>query len=372
MPKRVKLTDIAVERLKPAPVSTTYWDLLLPAFGVRVGSRAKTFIIVKNNGRRIKLGRYPSLSLAKAREQARLALSGSSISTHAFADVRRLYLAAECPKMSVRHAKEVTRILNLNFAHFDTTLLSAITAQQIAHVLDELADNTPGQACHVHSRIKTFFRWAHTRNLISLNPIEHLPPPAKQTSRDRILTDKELVAIYSAAKSVKDSFGYISRIAIHTGLRRANIAELEWDWITGNLLTIPASAMKSEQPFILPNLIQPILKEIPRAHARYVFPSDAGTPFSAFSKNKLILERLSGITDWTLHDCRRTFRSKLSEWRCCSPDIAELLLAHKVGSNVQRIYDRWTYLPEKREALVKYEKNLRRILSRPAREPSRK
>jgi integrase len=364
MRNHLKLTDIAVQQLKQSQISTTYWDLLLPAFGVRIGKHAKTFIVIDNKGSRTKLGRYPSLTLAKAREQARLVLTGGAAETLTYAEARRKYLDTETPKMSASHGKEVSRILSTNFADLDAKPLTALTAQHIVRVLDELAETKPSQACHVHSRIKTFFRWAQARSLIGLNPIEHLPPPAKQASRDRIFTDKELIAIYSAAKESKTSFGYITCIALHTGLRRANIAELEWDWISDDVITIPADAMKSEQPFLLPNLIQPILREMPRAHARYVFPSDAGTPISAFSKGKLDLEKRSKITDWGLHDCRRTFRSKLSEWRCCSPDIAEMLLAHSVGSSIRRTYDCWTYLPEKREALVRYDARLRALVKK--------
>ena len=49
----------------------TYWDLGTKAFGVRIGKSAKTFIVIRDGGRRIKLGRYPDLSLQDARAKAR-------------------------------------------------------------------------------------------------------------------------------------------------------------------------------------------------------------------------------------------------------------------------------------------------------------
>jgi hypothetical protein len=45
-----------------------FWDTKLPSFGVRIGKRATTFLL-KRDGRRIKLGHYPSLSLAEARRR---------------------------------------------------------------------------------------------------------------------------------------------------------------------------------------------------------------------------------------------------------------------------------------------------------------
>jgi hypothetical protein len=52
----VRLTDIAIVKLPQQKAQITYWDETLPAFGVRVGARRKTFIVVMNGGRRIKLG----------------------------------------------------------------------------------------------------------------------------------------------------------------------------------------------------------------------------------------------------------------------------------------------------------------------------
>jgi hypothetical protein len=56
---RVRLTDITISKLPQQKAQITYWDEGLPAFGVRVGARRKTFIVVVNGGHRIKLGNYP-------------------------------------------------------------------------------------------------------------------------------------------------------------------------------------------------------------------------------------------------------------------------------------------------------------------------
>jgi hypothetical protein len=71
---RVRLTDVTIEKLPSSKVRVTYWDETLPAFGVRVGARRKTFIVVVNGGHRIKLGNYPFKSLKDARREAHLRL----------------------------------------------------------------------------------------------------------------------------------------------------------------------------------------------------------------------------------------------------------------------------------------------------------
>src|SRR5687767_9708789 len=78
MPK-LRLTSAAVERLcAPATGQTEYYDTHLPAFGLRVsysGNKA-WFVMTRVDGKltRITLGRHPAVSLADAREQARMAV----------------------------------------------------------------------------------------------------------------------------------------------------------------------------------------------------------------------------------------------------------------------------------------------------------
>src|SRR5258707_3000499 len=64
-------TDISIGKLPLSKSRLTYWDEGgLPGFGVRVGARRKTFVLVLNCGHRIKLGQYPLISLKDARQEA--------------------------------------------------------------------------------------------------------------------------------------------------------------------------------------------------------------------------------------------------------------------------------------------------------------
>jgi hypothetical protein len=65
-----RVTDVTISKLPRSKTQITYWDEGLPAFGVRVGARRKTFIVVVNGGHRIKLGNYPRTTLKDARTEA--------------------------------------------------------------------------------------------------------------------------------------------------------------------------------------------------------------------------------------------------------------------------------------------------------------
>src|SRR5829696_2790213 len=75
MPK-LRLTAAAINRFRPPEAGQIeYFDAHLPAFGLRVSySGTKAWFVTTRVDRkltRITLGRYPTLSLAEAREKAR-------------------------------------------------------------------------------------------------------------------------------------------------------------------------------------------------------------------------------------------------------------------------------------------------------------
>jgi hypothetical protein len=68
----LRLTDLSISKLPHSKVQITYLhEGGLPGFGVRVGARRKTFVLMVRRGRRIKLGNYPFTSLKDARLEAR-------------------------------------------------------------------------------------------------------------------------------------------------------------------------------------------------------------------------------------------------------------------------------------------------------------
>jgi len=84
-------------------------------------------------------------------------------------------------------------------------------------------------------------------------------------------------------------------------------------------------------------------------------------PFSGWSKGKKALDKLANIAPWTLHDLRRTFRTNLGRLKV-RPDIGERLVNHiSARTEMEETYDLYTYLPEMREAMEKWEAFVRSI-----------
>lgn len=107
--------------------------------------------------------------------------------------------------------------------------LRDVKTTAITKIIDGLQDR-PALAGHAFTAARTFFRWAVRRRLLSHSPMEGLQMPRKPASRDRVLTDGELAAVWAMAPEL-GTFGVILRLLILTGQRCAQIAGLRAEHI---------------------------------------------------------------------------------------------------------------------------------------------
>jgi hypothetical protein len=75
VPSKIHFTDLALRALPFSDTQVTSWDKSFPAFGLRVGKRSETFIVVRNGGHRLKIGDLAKRSLKDARTKARRVLA---------------------------------------------------------------------------------------------------------------------------------------------------------------------------------------------------------------------------------------------------------------------------------------------------------
>jgi hypothetical protein len=115
-----------------------------------------------------------------------------------------------------------------------------------------------------------------------------------------------------------------------------------------------------------------LIDDLPRhLDGDYVFSTTSGRgPISGYSKMKrrfdAALVRCCEAAgrepfEFDLHDLRRTVRTNLSALRI-PPHISEAVLGHVI-QGVQRHYDKWTYLDEKREALTAWGRKLENLIA---------
>jgi integrase len=301
---RVKLTDLTIQNFKYQHPQVTFWDALLPAFGVRVGSRSKTFIVMHGQARKRKtLGRYPDMKLTEARDLARKFMTASGVPEHpsvTLAGAVNEYLRNI--KTRSRTTAEYERLLG---RHFLPALghrpLEQLTARDILAITDRLL-HTPTECRHAHVAALTFFNWCVPRYLAT-SPMTGLKTPTKPNKRERVLSHDELKRVWRAAGQLAD-FGRMVRLCILTGQRRGEVSKILPAWLSADTLTIPKQIAKNKREHIIPPA--PSALELAR-QAPFVVGN--------WGRKKNELDDLSATEDWVLHDLRRTFSTTLPRSR---------------------------------------------------------
>ena len=195
--------------------------------------------------------------------------------------------------------------------------------------------------------------------IINVHPMIGLKAPAKASERDRILSDDELRLVWNAEIEHPTGPAYrdILRLLILTGARRSEIGELPWQEVNPDAqqLEIVRDRMKGGAAHTVPlsDSAMSILTSQPSADHRdgQVFVSDIHW---ARMKKALDKQLPDTVKHWVLHDLRRTAASGLQKLGIM-PEVIEQCLGHRVGGerggSIRRVYQRYNYAKEKRAAL---------------------
>jgi len=374
----VQFTDTAI-RSFPAPNKgqSYFWDEKLRGFGVRVSDKGtRTFLILIGSGRRQTLGRYPLLTLADARTEAKRLLAEKTLGkirpTHtAFDDAKADFLKECAQRTKPRTLRDYTRLLNRHYK-FGRKSVAAIATQDIAKILKKLS-HVPSERHHAYTAARAFFRFCVREHVIETNPIDRIEVLPPNSSREHVLEPVDLAKALKLALADSSPFTTILSLLILTGQRRSEIAALQWEWINRSegTITLPPEITKNkrEHTFPIGKFGLSIIDSIPRRNIPYLFPaarmvSEDTTVFNGWGKPKAAFDKIIKIPHWRLHDLRRTLRTEWAKLRI-SKEIAERYINHISGENsgVNAIYDRYKYMPEMREAVELWEQHLQTLLA---------
>jgi integrase len=256
------LTDATVKRIKPpAEGQLDVFDQGFPGLALRLsyGGRKSFVYFYKVGGRlrRMSLGTYPAISLAQAREAWREARQDAQAGRDPasvrkrqkgatdFTSVAEEWLRRDQGKNRSRAAVE--RLLAKDVLPvWSHRPISEIGRRDVLDVIDSVVDRgSPITARRLHAHLHRLFKWSVGRGIIAINPMMDLPKPGAETKRDRVLTDKELVAVWNAAAIMGWPFGDAVRLLILTGARRQAIAGLRWSEIVDLEISLSGERTKT-------------------------------------------------------------------------------------------------------------------------------
>jgi len=387
MPK-MKLTKRAIDDLQPGDKDAFFWDADITGLAVKVTPKGKkTFMVQYRPGgrgsptRKIFIGPFGEVTLHKARTEAKRifglraegrdpALERQQAKQRAisnkFADIAADFLAKHASQN--RTVDETARILKRDvLPKWGKRSIHEIGKRDVNDLLDVVvARGSHVMANRTLANLRKLFNWCVSRGIITASPCEGISAPHREKARDRVLSDDELIALFNAAKQMGGAFGAIIQMLILTAQRRNEVSEMTWNELDLNndIWTIPGSRTKNEKPHFvhLSEQASAVLSSVLNVGA-FTFTSNGKTPFSGFSKAKKRLEELSGVTDWRLHDIRRTVTSGMAQLGI-APHVADKILNHQSGtiSGVAAVYQRHEFLDERKTALEAWGRYVQSLL----------
>lgn len=258
-----------------------------------------------------------------------------------------------------------------------------ITKRDVNGLLQRMAaDGAPVSANRVLAVVRKFFRWLISLDVLQVSPAAGVAAPTPETSRDRILTDDEIRALWKSTEG-PEPFSIMTRLLLLTGQRRGEVSGMEWAELNLNsdepTWTIPAARAKNKKEHTVP--LAPAAVALIRSitivdNCEYVLTTTGRTPISGFSKGKAALDKamvvelrkvtpdLDEVIDWRLHDLRRTFASGMAQ--IGQPiHVVERLINHISGSfaGIVGVYHRYEFAAEKRTAVLAWADHLNRIVA---------
>jgi integrase len=197
----------------------------------------------------------------------------------------------------------------------------------------------------MYDALVPFFKWCLEEDYIITHPMITLSAPPAPDARERILSEDEIRQLW---KVTNDGWYWspFYRLLLLTGQRRQEIAMLPREAIDTNaqLFIIPSSISKTKVANALP-MLPMISYEFSRS--RFLGKNPSG-----FSKAKAVLDQRLGFSDFRIHDLRRSCASYLALLGT-DPWTIERILNHRLPG-VQGVYNRYSYLKEKKHALEKW------------------
>ena len=337
----------------------------------------------RHNGRTAKftLGGFPAVPLAEARKLAAAAMAqvaqgidpGAERKEAKAADRKRDDTVERLASAFLSHYAK--RVRAPTWAQAESIfrrevlprwrgrLVGDITRKDAKELLRTIGETRPIAANRAQAYLSRFFRWLMSEDYIAASPVIGIER-AKETTRDRFLSDLEIRTFWAATNELPTPLGAIYKLLLLSGARCQEICGLKWKELNpakGEWL-LPADRSKTKVANLLPlgPTAWSIIETQPQNGSEYVF----GRARINLYRSKEKLDAAMQVKDWVNHDLRRTARSLMSRARINS-EVAERMIGH-LPPGIIRVYDVHDYLNEKRDGFARLEREIDLIINPPA------
>jgi integrase len=380
------------ELLAERPARVEIADAAERGLRIRVtGDRAVWFVWYRTRAgqaRRFRLGRYPGLTLSKARKAARNTKTDidrgldpqatrreqreaqrARRAALRVSDLCDLFVKDQKPRWRLATAKSWERYIAADIKPtIGKRLVTEIGPDELLAFLDALAEKRkPTSVSYCFEVARRIWSWAYAKRKVRTSPFLGLKVGdtlRKPQERSRIYSDAEVRAILTAAPST--DLSVFVPLVFETAARQQELRSMRWADIDleARVWTVPAESSKTRMAHRVPltKRAAELLEGVGAAREGYVFPG--GTSAGHVGPAGKAMERLrkaAGLPDLRTHDIRRTVRQRLADLGV-DERTAESILGHRPPKLVR------TYVPEEpiermRAALDRWSRHLAAIVA---------
>lgn len=355
------------------------------------------------------LGRYPEMSLAQARAEARRVIARVDLEHDPLAErlaarakaaeeKRRnelraqthiAALAARCLEalpLKPKTLREWRRLVNVEIipalGHHQA---EDLTRQEIRSWADQIKNGRRpwrrdlGPAVYTANRafevLRRVYSWAVEQDLLTNSPFYRIAKPSVEEESERVLTADEIRAVWLALGDINGPYADAVKLLFLTGVRRDMVLGMkrsEFEGLGGPDVRwiIPGGfegRTKSHAVHVVP--LSPQAERLVRSRMDIVttetlFPPTRKASSAAMTWSSRFVDlmkrdaekRAGGpLPRWTVHNIRHTVGTHLREDLKVPRDVVSLILGHTPpGPAASRIYDRAQMLAERRDALTRW------------------
>ena len=406
MPEKI-LTDLGVRRLRLPPGKKEMMIGDGANLFLRLRPRSKDWLFVwKADGKKHKLmlGPNSDLSLAEARENARVARAHIADGRHPRVErekrraeqialdqaqialpqtVNELFEAwfeKEVKEQYEDEGAEIRRRFEKDVAPaLGKRSPQTIAESDIVSVLDKVAERGAKRIAGLMlADLRQMFKFAVRRNIAAANPTGELNKKewaGESVERERTLSEKEILKLRKQlpdAKLIPETECAIW-ILLGTLCRIGELSQSRWEQIVGDELILPKELTKTKEAHtvVLSPFVRKQLKRLKSLNpeSEWLFPAKHnGGAVDKKSITKQVTHRQRGkpikgrspaVTSlvlpggpWHIHDLRRTGSTLMQDLNV-QPHVIEAVLNHTEPNRMKRIYQRGKYKKEMREAWLR-------------------
>lgn len=344
--------------------------------------------------RRFKLGEYPAMTLADARERVsgiHAGLSGGLDPSKereewkkapSFGKLAEEYLE-RWAKVRKRSWEEDKRVIEHDLGDWEHRKARDITRLEAARLLDAIVKRgAPVQANRTLALIRRIFNWAIEEGILESNPCHRMKPRAVEKASERALSSDEIRKVWAAFealpstepehKATAETARDVLKLMLLTAQRGGEVKAMAWRELDleAGWWSISSRSAKNSRSHRVPlsktalGIIQ--ARKAATEGSPWVFPGRGAENQNHITEIKKAVanaRKLSGC-DWTPHDLRRTASTGMGDLQI-PPSTISRVLNHKDTDvpDVTWVYVQYQFDKEKRQALEAWEKRLREILS---------